>query len=127
MREIDCRVAVDRIMNDQDDVYILTKVGDIPLNELREVVKKGATLVVLDEQAAEPAPIAQEPAPITEAPRERGFRKSTPYDKAKVIALYNAGWTYSAIAEELGITESTVSGVIYREKRKQKKKEEGNQ
>jgi len=133
MREIECHVAVNRTINGHDDVYILSKVSDMTLNELRERVKAGATLVVLGEYKEKPEALEtkEEAGPNATIipkllPKRQGgnFQQKKPYDKAKLFSLFNAGWTYKAIAEELGITYSAVTGAIARERRKEEKKKQ---
>ena len=54
---------------------------------------------------------------LEETPRapekKRYVRKSSKkYDYGKIMALYNAGWTYKKIAEEIGCGHSLVGKVV---------------
>lgn len=60
-----------------------------------------------------------------EAPKKRGPKPGPkPLDDGKLVALYNAGWPVSEIADEMQVSEQTVRNRLDALKEKQKTKEE---
>lgn len=60
-----------------------------------------------------------------EAPKKRGPKPGPkPLDGGKLVALYNAGWPVSEIADEMQVPEQTVRNHLARLKEKQKAKKE---
>lgn len=88
----------------KDDAVIET---DFSVNTLTEEDDE-------EEPSEEPDAAAD---PETEQQRKR-------IDKGKIMALKKAGWKVKDIAEDMGLKESAVSNVIYREKQKAKALEE---
>lgn len=55
--------------------------------------------------------------------KKRG-RKAIRVDTGKIVALRKAGWKVKDIAEEIGLTTSQVSNVLYQEKKKLERENE---
>lgn len=123
MQVVNKEEAIVRAMNG-DHVYILMPIERMNLKELGERVQAGATFITGDPKVQTPVEVtpiidnAKVPAPPH--PRKGGFKTAT-YDKDKIMALYDAGWTQKDIADEMGLTLSQVSGAIYRITKKRKK------
>ena len=67
-----------------------------------------------------------EPKPET-VPEDKEDSKSSKkkdIDTGKIIALHNAGWSYRKIAEEMGLTLTTVSKYVNQYYQNQEKQEE---
>lgn len=54
------------------------------------------------------------PVPPQPKKKPKHYIRKTPvkYDTGKIMALFNAGWTYAKIAEEIGCSHSYVGKVV---------------
>lgn len=75
------------------------------------------TIVTEASEKSEPASAPKpEPSPIKEkapSPKKQGARKDL--DMGKVKALRNAGWSFAAIAEEMGVSQQTIANRLGKE------------
>lgn len=96
------------LIRDSEKVRILTQAA-------LDGVDPGYWLgVILGVQQPEPGTLSPEEEKQPEAPPQgkarRGSKKKL--DHGKILALYEAGWTQKAIAEELRCSEGSVSMIL---------------
>lgn len=100
------------LIRDSEKVRILTQAA-------LDGVDPGYWLgVILGVQQPEPGTLSPEEEKQLEAPpqgKTRGGSKKK-LDRGKILALYEAGWTQKAIAEELRCSEGSVSTILKEEK-----------
>lgn len=77
------------------------------------------SITVLDLLTEELAVVVAEDTVPGKAKLERSSRKKL--DWGEIVALHNAGWTNTAIAEEVNTTESTIATGLSRLRGKEKK------
>ena len=97
------------LIRDSEKVRILTQAA-------LDGVDPGYWLsVILGVQQSEPETVSLEEEKQSEAPppqgKARGGSKKK-LDRGKILALYEAGWTQKAIAEELRCSEGSVSMIL---------------
>lgn len=100
------------LIRDSEKVRILTQAA-------LDGVDPGYWLsVILGVQQPDPGILSPEEeklsAPPPQGKARRGYKKKL--DRGKILALYEAGWTQKAIAEELRCSEGSVSMILKEEK-----------
>ena len=93
--------ALRKIINDCMDVHFVTKKG---------VIISGDDLIDIYDKLSEDITIAEE-KPEKAKPKKRRKPK-VDLDVGKMMALFKAGWSYKAIADEIGCSASTAYNKI---------------
>lgn len=105
LKEIDLVGALARMKEGSEKICMLVPVSkDTTLEELMQA--RGFALA--DTKKEEPKPKAEKPK--AEKPKQEKPKRNI--DTGKILALYNAGWTASAIASEIGCSTPTVTKYI---------------
>lgn len=104
------------LIRDSEKVRILTQAA-------LDGVDPGYWLsVILGVQQSEPETVSLEEEKQSEIPLplrgKPGGGSKKKLDRGKILALYEAGWTQKAIAEELRCSEGSVSMILKEEKEK---------
>lgn len=84
------------------------------LEELERLSKEGALFLArMDEQKDKEQP--KKPPIVIEKAESPPPGRKTPLDMGKVMALKKAGWSQKAIAEEMGVSQATISTALRKE------------
>ncbi|GAC96663.1 dimethyladenosine transferase [Pseudozyma hubeiensis SY62] len=101
--------------SDDDDTFAILDVKPGPVNHVKPDIDD------FKPNLADIKPHTTDPVtPPTRAPRRQTPRGPllTEAEKSQIVALRDANWTASRIAERLGRTTSTISGFLYRRRHK---------
>lgn len=97
-------------------ISLKADIGQLRLEELDRLVAMGATLqaerraLEKEEWAGKQPPVLAQSPPLPPEGKK-------PLDVGKVMALKKAGWAQRAIAEEMGVSQATISTSIRKEER----------
>lgn len=105
---IDLIASETKSADDHREVCMLKPVTD--LTTIRELRSSAGFLIVEDDE-----PVPDEPAESSEPKPKAPPRQ---LDHGKIIALYNAGWSYQQIADEMRCTMQTVLNHVKKEEAK---------
>lgn len=114
-------------LDSREDVVVIIKM--ISAKEAIELASQGAEVYVLDFETKEIAPLtdmleafpgaflvasaeseelAEPEEPEPDKPKAKGGPARKEIDKGKIKALYKAGWSQAAIADEMGVSPATI-------------------
>ncbi|KAJ9477091.1 Dimethyladenosine transferase [Pseudozyma hubeiensis] len=104
--------------SDDDDTFAILDVKPGPANRVKSDIddfKPDIPDIKPHTTTADPVPPPQPRAPRRQTPRGPLLTEA---EQSQIVALRDANWTASRIAERLGRTTSTISGFLYRRRHK---------